>query len=240
MLARHLSGDTSPALGSSARTHKPVGVARGRRGGAAAGQAVGPRAGPMPPCCRPPDCLCTSGRAILAGAGHRPARRRGARRRAAHRARLRHARPAALRARAPRGRPRAPLSRPPAAGAARGQPPARRPARRVRPALQRPLGRDGHTSSARAKGGVTREQIRTAVGQLFDYGRFVDAKTRTLLVPSCPPSCTDPSSSRNRPAVGVRGRRQQDGHDRQEPDERHPPTTEPQHRLPLRPPTRGQ
>ena len=37
-----------------------------------------------------------------------------------------------------------------------------------------------------AKGGVTREQIRMAVGQLFDYGRFVEAKTRTLLVPSSP------------------------------------------------------
>lgn len=37
-----------------------------------------------------------------------------------------------------------------------------------------------------AKGGVTREQIRNAVGQLLDYGRFVDAKTRTLLLPSRP------------------------------------------------------
>ncbi|MDG4832978.1 hypothetical protein O7627_27270 [Solwaraspora sp. WMMD1047] len=37
-----------------------------------------------------------------------------------------------------------------------------------------------------AKGNVTRDQLRHAVGQLFDYGRFVDAKTRTILVPSCP------------------------------------------------------
>ncbi|MEK8106510.1 hypothetical protein NKG94_17060 [Micromonospora sp. M12] len=37
-----------------------------------------------------------------------------------------------------------------------------------------------------AKGNVTRDQIRHAVGQLLDYGRFVDAKTRTILVPSCP------------------------------------------------------
>jgi hypothetical protein len=37
-----------------------------------------------------------------------------------------------------------------------------------------------------AKGGVTREQIRTGVGQLLDYGRFIDAKTRTLLVPARP------------------------------------------------------
>lgn len=37
-----------------------------------------------------------------------------------------------------------------------------------------------------AKGSVTREQLRSAVGQLFDYGRFVDANTRTVLLPSCP------------------------------------------------------
>src|ERR1044072_1121044 len=29
---------------------------------------------------------------------------------------------------------------------------------------------------------VTREQPRSAVGQLLDYGRFVEAKTRTVLV----------------------------------------------------------
>jgi hypothetical protein len=37
-----------------------------------------------------------------------------------------------------------------------------------------------------AKGLVTREQLRTAVGQLLDYGRFVQAKTRTVLVPTKP------------------------------------------------------
>ena len=37
-----------------------------------------------------------------------------------------------------------------------------------------------------AKGNVTREQMRSAVGQLLDYGRFVEANTRTVLLPSCP------------------------------------------------------
>lgn len=37
-----------------------------------------------------------------------------------------------------------------------------------------------------AEGGVTREQIRSAVGQLPDYGRFVETKERTVLVPSEP------------------------------------------------------
>jgi hypothetical protein len=37
-----------------------------------------------------------------------------------------------------------------------------------------------------AKGLVTREQLRSAVGQLLDYGRFVNAKTRTVLVPTRP------------------------------------------------------
>jgi len=37
-----------------------------------------------------------------------------------------------------------------------------------------------------AKGLVTREQLRSAVGQLLDYGRFVEAKTRTVLVPTRP------------------------------------------------------
>jgi hypothetical protein len=39
-----------------------------------------------------------------------------------------------------------------------------------------------------AKGGATRDQIRSAIGQLMDYGRFVDAKTRAVLVPSRPRS----------------------------------------------------
>jgi hypothetical protein len=37
-----------------------------------------------------------------------------------------------------------------------------------------------------AKGLVTREQLRSAVGQLLDYGRFVAAKTRTVVVPTRP------------------------------------------------------
>jgi hypothetical protein len=37
-----------------------------------------------------------------------------------------------------------------------------------------------------AKGSVTRDQVRHAVGQVLDYGRFVDARTRTVLVPSPP------------------------------------------------------
>lgn len=37
-----------------------------------------------------------------------------------------------------------------------------------------------------AKGAVTREHVRMAVGQLIDYGRFATAKTRTLLLPSKP------------------------------------------------------
>jgi hypothetical protein len=37
-----------------------------------------------------------------------------------------------------------------------------------------------------AKGNVTRDQVRQAVGQLLDYGRFVSAETRTVLVPAEP------------------------------------------------------
>lgn len=37
-----------------------------------------------------------------------------------------------------------------------------------------------------AKGTVTRDAMRQAVGQLLDYGRFVDAKTHAVLVPSRP------------------------------------------------------
>ena len=37
-----------------------------------------------------------------------------------------------------------------------------------------------------AKSTVTRDHIRLAVGQLLDYGRFVDAKCRSILVPSRP------------------------------------------------------
>ena len=37
-----------------------------------------------------------------------------------------------------------------------------------------------------AKGAATRDQLRAAVGQLLDYGRFVNAKRRSVLVPSRP------------------------------------------------------
>jgi hypothetical protein len=37
-----------------------------------------------------------------------------------------------------------------------------------------------------AKGTVTRDHLRQAVGQLLDYGRFADAKTHAILVPSRP------------------------------------------------------
>jgi hypothetical protein len=37
-----------------------------------------------------------------------------------------------------------------------------------------------------AKGAATRDQLRAAVGQLLDYGRFVDAKRRSVLLPSRP------------------------------------------------------
>jgi hypothetical protein len=37
-----------------------------------------------------------------------------------------------------------------------------------------------------AKASVSRDHARAAVGQLLDYGRFVDANTRTLLVPGRP------------------------------------------------------
>lgn len=37
-----------------------------------------------------------------------------------------------------------------------------------------------------AKGSVTRDQLRQAVGQLLDYGRFAQAETHSVLVPSRP------------------------------------------------------
>jgi hypothetical protein len=37
-----------------------------------------------------------------------------------------------------------------------------------------------------AKGAATRDQLRAAVGQLLDYGRFVNAERRSVLVPSRP------------------------------------------------------
>lgn len=42
------------------------------------------------------------------------------------------------------------------------------------------------SSLVEAKGSVTRDAIRQAVGQLLDYGRFVDAATYAVLVPSRP------------------------------------------------------
>ena len=37
-----------------------------------------------------------------------------------------------------------------------------------------------------AKGGVTRDEMRQAVGQLYDYGRFVPTAKRSVLAPACP------------------------------------------------------
>lgn len=37
-----------------------------------------------------------------------------------------------------------------------------------------------------AKGSVTRDNLRQAVGQLLDYGRFANARTRTILTPARP------------------------------------------------------
>jgi hypothetical protein len=47
------------------------------------------------------------------------------------------------------------------------------------------VGRD-RAELVEAKGNVTRDQLRHAVGQLLDYGRFIDSQTRTVLVPSRP------------------------------------------------------
>lgn len=60
----------------------------------------------------------------------------------------------------------------------------------VPPGESRPLYSDLWDETKRelieAKGTVARDQIRLAVGQLLDYGRFVDAKFRSILLPSCP------------------------------------------------------
>jgi hypothetical protein len=37
-----------------------------------------------------------------------------------------------------------------------------------------------------AKGGVSRNELRSAVGQLLDYGRFADAQTTAVLLPERP------------------------------------------------------
>jgi len=60
----------------------------------------------------------------------------------------------------------------------------------VPPGESQPLYSDLWDDTARelveAKGSVTRDQLRQAVGQLLDYGRFVKAATHAVLVPSKP------------------------------------------------------
>jgi hypothetical protein len=60
----------------------------------------------------------------------------------------------------------------------------------VPPGESRPLYSDLWYESTRelveAKGTVNRDNLRQAVGQLLDYGRFADAKSRAVLVPSRP------------------------------------------------------
>jgi hypothetical protein len=54
----------------------------------------------------------------------------------------------------------------------------------------RPLYSDLRNGTARelieAKGSVTRDDLRQAVGQLLDYGRFIETGSRAVLVPSRP------------------------------------------------------
>ncbi|MGV9521196.1 restriction endonuclease [Streptomyces griseus] len=58
------------------------------------------------------------------------------------------------------------------------------------PGESRPLFTDLHAKElgllVEAKGSVTRENIRMAIGQLADYGRFVDHTIRAILLPSEP------------------------------------------------------
>ncbi|MDQ3899801.1 MAG: hypothetical protein M3319_04910, partial [Actinomycetota bacterium] len=60
----------------------------------------------------------------------------------------------------------------------------------IPPGESRPLYSDLWDETARelieAKGTVNRDNLRQAVGQLLDYGRFADAKTHAVLVPSRP------------------------------------------------------
>ncbi len=60
----------------------------------------------------------------------------------------------------------------------------------VPPGESRPLYSDLWDETARelieAKGTVTRDRLREALGQLLDYGRFADAATRAVLVPERP------------------------------------------------------
>lgn len=58
------------------------------------------------------------------------------------------------------------------------------------PGESRPLFTDLHSKTlsllVEAKGSVTRESVRMAIGQLADYGRFVDHTVRAILLPSAP------------------------------------------------------
>lgn len=60
----------------------------------------------------------------------------------------------------------------------------------IPPGESRPLYSDLWDETARelveAKGTVNRDNVRQAVGQLLDYGRFAEAKTHVVLVPSRP------------------------------------------------------
>ncbi len=59
------------------------------------------------------------------------------------------------------------------------------PAGESRP-LYSDLWNESTSALIEAKGTVTRDALRQAVGQLLDYGRFVDAKAYAVLVPSRP------------------------------------------------------
>lgn len=52
------------------------------------------------------------------------------------------------------------------------------------------MGRTTH-ELVEANGIVNRDNLRQAVGQLLDYGRFADAKSRAVLVPSWPRAAVD-------------------------------------------------
>jgi hypothetical protein len=60
----------------------------------------------------------------------------------------------------------------------------------IPPGESRPLYSDLWNQSTRelveAKGTVNRDNLRQAVGQLLDYGKFADAKSRAVVVPSRP------------------------------------------------------
>ncbi|MET9961451.1 hypothetical protein ABZ128_20750 [Streptomyces sp. NPDC006326] len=62
--------------------------------------------------------------------------------------------------------------------------------RMLPPGESRPLFTDLYSTQlgllVEAKGSVTRESVRMAIGQLADYGRFVDHAARAILLPSKP------------------------------------------------------